>query len=218
MQITEEQLRERLANPDNLANCIKNGRIVRNATIVNGGLPGAEKEEKESISSTEQSECFGALSTGSDRITHRELKRPGNCRPWLSSTERTRIAISAATDRGKTQEEIAEENNVRVSTVSDIANNVRRMPNTERSVNQAKVDQALDEVREAAIDKLMAGLGLLTTDKISAHNAKDISAICANMAKVVQQTIPEKNVPQSINLVVYTPELRQEKNFNVIEI
>jgi hypothetical protein len=64
----------------------------------------------------------------------------------------------------------------------------------------------------------MDSLGQITSDKISVHTAKDISAIAANMSKVVKDTIPDKVQPQSINLVVYTPELRNEKSFEVIEI
>jgi hypothetical protein len=38
------------------------------------------------------------------------------------------------------------------------------------------------------------------------------------MSKVVKDTIPDKVQPQSINLIVYTPELRNEKTYEVIEI
>lgn len=207
MFITEDQLRERLNSPRNLANRFKNGREISDAT---------EKE------SEPKAEDIVSKDVHQESIQFREIKRPGNNRPWLSKQERTGIAADYATqtcDGNKvTQKEIAEKYGVQISTVSDIVNGSRRVPESPRSVDQAKVDAQLDKVREAAIDKLMVGLGQLTDDKVSAHNAKDISAICANMARVVQQTIPQEKSAQQINLVVYTPELRKEQNFNSIEV
>lgn len=219
MFITEEQLNSRLKNPRNLANRFGNlsKREVYDAEIV-------ETENKIEQNKIPQSETLHK-----EGIQFRTIARPGNNRPWLSKSERTGIAADFASatcvfDKNddkietKTMTEIARAHNVQVSTVSDIVNGTRRVADSERSVDQAKVDLALDKVREVAIDKLMAGLGQLTEDKISVHNAKDISTICYNMAKVVQQTIPQEKGGQPINLIVYTPELRAEKNFDVVEV
>ena len=227
MFITESQLKERLENPRNLANCIRDGKIVEHleneaenyaTEIVESGISETETTEDQIFETKDESR----EELHQTSIQHREIKRPGNNRPWLSQQERTRIFTEVAAapldDNKITHTEIALRHGVAVSTVSDIANHVRRVPDTDRSVNQAEIDKALDKVREAAIDRLMAGLGQLTNDKIAAHNAKDISSICSNMARVVQQTIPQDKAAQQINLIVYTPELRQEKNFDVVEI
>lgn len=197
MFITEEQLEERLNSPRNLANLFKRGKLVQN-------------------DETEISETTDQIEQTTNQIEFREIKRPGNNRPWLSSEERNQIAFERI--EGKSQTEIALRHGVEVSTVSDIVNNTRRAENTSRSVNQAEIDRALDKVREAAIDKLMSSLGHLTDDKISALGAKDLSSVASNMARVVQQTMPQEKAGVSINLVVYTPELRQEKNFDSVEV
>jgi predicted transcriptional regulator len=213
MFINESQLEERLKNPRNLANRFKN-RGIDATNDSRGG--GAEEKREEVLPQGEKSTSIGALSAIPQQISFRTLKRPGNCRPWLSKSERTGIALAATS--GRKQKEIAEEFGVQVSTVSDIVNGTRRAPDSDRSIEEAKVAAALDKVRERAIDKLMSSLDQITGDKVSAHNAKDISVICANMARVVQQTIPQEKATQQINLVVYTPELRNEKSFESVEI
>lgn len=221
MFITEEESDNILKNPRNLANRFKNGKEIKDAKIIESRISERPQEtEGQGISSSEsQAENGEKLYEGG--IQFREIKRPGNNRPWLPKSVRTRIAADVATAsvyRDKTRTEIAKEYGVQVSTISDIANGTRRVEDSPRSVEQEKVDLALDAVREKAIDKLMAGLGHLSDEKVSAHNGKDISVICANMARVVQQTIPQEKAAQQINLVVYTPELRAEKNFDVVEI
>lgn len=204
MFLTEEQLTARLENPRNLANRFKGGRHA------------CAKEQ------VPESEIFQDVHQ--EGIQFREIKRPGNNRSWLSSEDRTRIATEVALASGDidenrtTQTEVARRYSVQPSTVSDIVNNARRVPDKPRSVDQARIEAALDSVREKATNRLHESLDQLTTDKISAHNAKDISAICANMAKVVQQTLPQEKGTQNINLIVYTPELRQEKNFDSVEV
>lgn len=218
MFISEKQSNERLNSPRNLANRFRGGRAVTfEEAIVSRELEendatkgGAPEEEIETRGAEgEESQCVF--------IEHKEIRRPGNNRPWLSQQERNQIAIAHA-DGQETQTQIALRHNVQVSTVSDIVNNARRIPETSRSVDQNKVDQALDLVREKAIDRLMKGLGNLTDDKLSALGAKDTASVCASMARVVQQTIPQEKGNTQINLVVYTPELRQEKNFDSVEV
>lgn len=218
MFITEEESNNILNNPRNLANRWKNGREIRKGDIyAKSGISEIHNE----IGPQEGAPAFDEQGIYKEGIQFREIKRPGNNRPWLSQSERTRIktdATTASIDKHETRTEIAQKFGVRVSTISDIANGVRRVEDSPRSAEQEKVDLALDAVREKAIDKLMAGLGHITDEKVQAHNAKDISVICANMARVVQQTIPQEKTAQQINLVVYTPELRAEKNFDVVEI
>jgi hypothetical protein len=242
MFITEEQLNKRLANPRNLSNRFRNASSNKNLEYIrkdsqNASLctwsPTAKAEEAQSFDETKESERIRALSAEiglgiggapfSTEIEHRELRRPGNCRPWLSKSERTSIAAEYAEARlsgksGETQQEIAERHGVLVSTVSDIANGKRRIEDSPRSVEQNKVDAVLEEVRARAVAKLMGGLDKITDEGVAAHNAKDISQICVNMAKVVQQTIPQVNNTPNIQLVVVTPEQRNEKYYNVVEI
>lgn len=209
MTISEEQMKERLSSSQNLANRFRNGRIYEGLAI--------QRPNEESLNERSTQE-------NPNQIEHREIKRPGNNRPWLSREERTRIAadLTAATgdydEKQPTQTEIAKKYGVQVSTVSDIINNKRRVEDSPRSVDQEKIDAILEGVQTKAVDRLKSGLSLLTDDKIAISTARDISVICANMAKVVQQTLPQEKTTQQINLVVYTPELKAEKTFDIIEV
>lgn len=215
MFITEEQLVERLKSPRNLANRFKSGS--ENATN-DSWRPTAAPEKEEGGTKTEESKCLVSLPAISRGITHKEIKRPGNCRPWLSKQERNSIALTAA-QGGIKQKDIAIAYGVKDSTVSDIVNGTRRIEGGPRSVDDEKVQAALDKVRERAIDKLMSSLDQITDDKVSGLGAKDASIVACNMSKVVKDTMPqEKAGPQQINLVVYAPELRNEKTFEVVEI
>lgn len=228
MFITEEQLENRRKNPKNLANSFNSGRENKYAPIIESRLSEIPSKKTSSGPQIEESECLpeqDGSTIHESSIQHREIKRPGNFKPWLSKSERTGIAAEFATSAynidgtRKTQTEIARSHGVQVSTVSDIVNDTRRAPNTSRSVDKQKVEEALSEVRDAAIGKLNLSLRELTEDKISSLSAKDISLICDNMSKVVARTIPqENNNGQQINLVVYTPEMRTEKSFEVVEI
>lgn len=220
MFITEDQLKERLNSPKNLANRFKRGKLLEDRPFPDRNLledNDATESGSPTISQETQSRWLENQESKCVNIEHKEIRRPGNNRPWLSQQERNQIAISFA-NGNETQTEIALRHHVEVSTVSDIVNNHRRVENSPRSVDQAKLDHALDKVREAAIDRLMSGLGNLTDDKISALGAKETSIVCANMAKVVQQTIPQEKSAQQINLIVYTPELRKEQNFDSVEV
>jgi predicted transcriptional regulator len=212
MFISEEQLNERLNSPRNLANRFRRG----NAEIYRGNTA-AEKEAPKSGSEKKESGRIQPLSAESGGITFKQIKRPGNCRPWLSSEERTSIAISAA-QSGSKQKDIAVAFGVKDSTVSDIVNGTRRIQDTSRSADEIRIDAELNKVREKAIENLMSSLGLMTPDKVSSHSAKDISMICYNMSKVMESTITQEKATQQINLVVYTPELRNEKSFKTVEV
>jgi hypothetical protein len=228
MFITPEEARARFASPDNLANCFdinkaKKAREERlNAENAQSGIP--ETQDAAPISGFEEPESkgFESLPAGTesvggigDRISHERLRTPGNRRPWLSATERTEIAISAKTSGidgpRKTQEEIAQEHGI-----SRIA--VAKIKAGNGLVDEIAVEEALERARNKALDRLMTSLGFLSDDKISALDAKGISHVAANMARVVEKTMPKQEVQQPVQIVIYSPEPKQEKSFDVVEI
>jgi hypothetical protein len=195
MFITEDQARERLSSPENLANRF------------NIGAARAKREESLHAENESQEKEQQPLSTG---IEHRELKRAGQRRSWLSSEERTEVAIAAKIGQ-QTQQEIAQEHGI-----SQIA--VAKIKAGNGLVDETSVETALEQARSKALDRLMTSLGLLTDDKISGASAKDISVIASNMARVVEKTMPDRERQGNINLVIYAPELRNEKSFDIVEI
>jgi hypothetical protein len=201
MFITEERARERLRSPANLANRfnIGNDKAIREESIY------VQKEISQEKESSETPGCLRAES-----IQHKEIGRTGRRGPWLSVEERTEIAIEAKLGE-KSQTEIAQEHGISRQGVAEINAGVGAR-------DKNAVDEALETARNKALDRLMTTLGLITNDKLSALNAKDLSNIASNMAKVVEKTIPDADRNAAINLVIYSPELRSEKAFNSIEI
>jgi hypothetical protein len=84
---------------------------------------------------------------------------------------------------------------------------------------KSKLDEALGTVRDKAMDRLLSSLNLLDDEKIKKASAKDISAISANMSKVMSSTLP-KDTGSVVNaqLIVYAPTQVNESHFDTVEI
>lgn len=123
---------------------------------------------------------------------------------------RTEIAIRARL--GERQETLAQEFGTCQENVSNIKNGKIQ------GVNEAEVSETISKVRDKALDRLMTSLGLLTDDKLSGCSAKDLSVIASNMGRVVEKTLPKSEAPDRVMLVVYTPEIKPEKNYNSVEV
>jgi len=81
-----------------------------------------------------------------------------------------------------------------------------------------KIEQTIVEVKDRALDRLMHTLGLLTDDKLSGCSAKDLSVIASNMGRVVERTSPKEERPDGLTFIIYAPELKQERAYDVVEI
>ena len=83
-----------------------------------------------------------------------------------------------------------------------------------------KVEAQLTQVRDVAMEKLMVTLGLMTDDKLEGVKAIDLSKIASNVSLVVSRTLPKEEAPtnQNIQLLVYSPVVKDESSFEVIEV
>lgn len=142
-------------------------------------------------------------------IEEREILRPGKNRENLKEEVRDEIATRARL--GEKGTSLAKEFGVTQGEVSAIKTG--KVP-----IDEEKVGKTISEVRDRALDRLMSSLGLLTDDKLSGCSAKDLSVIASNMGRVVEKTFPRSEGSDKINLIIYAPELRQEKSYNVIEV
>jgi len=193
MVLDEERVRERLNSPLNLAN-----RFSRAKSIEEG-----PKESVRASLSPPQ---------GMDESEESSLKLIpfkeglGRHRPPLPDEVRDTIAIlSHGNDR---QKEIAKEFGVSQAEVSYLKTGRAR----------SNVRASIERVQERAIERLMESLGLLTNEKIEKCNAVNISAIASNLAKVVNQTSPGNLDGSGVNLVVYAPQVRNEKYYKSVEV
>lgn len=92
------------------------------------------------------------------------------------------------------------------------------------TTNQVQKAQKLPEVRstvervkEIALDKLMASLNLMTEDKFENSSLKDLSAVAANLSRVVERTTPQEN-NTTLQLIVYAPEQKTERSYKVLDV
>lgn len=189
MFISEEQATRRLNHESNLAN------LLRRAPQV----PTEEQTET-------QNEAF------IPEIVEETINAPGRTVGKKSLTPDTLTEIAIRARLGERQQTLANEYGITQEHVSQIKNGKAK------SVNEESVGVAIKEVRDIALERLMKSLNLLTDDKLSGCSAKDLSVIASNMGRVVEKTLPKSELADQINLVIYAPEMRQEKAYPVIEI
>lgn len=216
MLITAEESRARLDSPLNLAN-----RFNLRAPVV--VMP--EENAAPLVTSVEGRDVGGntpveslELEGSEDRpldgpfITEVPISRPGRAPLVQNLTEENRTEIAIRARSGESQTALAKEFNVSQPAISYIERG------DAKGVDEAQVEKQLSTVRDKALDRLMSSLGLLTDDKLSGCAAPELSSIAANMSRIIEKTIPKINEGTSINLVIYSPELRKESGFKTLEI
>jgi hypothetical protein len=111
------------------------------------------------------------------------------------------------------------------SSVPEVAEEFQLSPNSVREAThshnpevKSRVDNAIERVRDLALDKLMESLGLITEEKVKKSTARDISVIAANMSRVVENVTP-KQVGGNVQLVLYAPNrVAKESDFTIVEV
>lgn len=146
-------------------------------------------------------------------IEERVIKLPGKKEGSknLSVEERTDIAIEARL--GEKVEIVAQNHKVAEITTAKI-----KTGRDSGQIDESRVAETIGQVRDKALDRLMHSLGLLDNDKLSGCNAKDLSIIASNMGRVIEKTQPKEQQANSVNVIIYAPELKKETAFDSIEI
>lgn len=78
--------------------------------------------------------------------------------------------------------------------------------------------KALDKIQELALDKMMYALGLMTPDKFQNASLKELSIVTANMARLVESTSPNGDSDTRVQLVIYAPEVKNEKSYKIMDV
>lgn len=131
--------------------------------------------------------------------------------PRLPSFVRTQVAIMTRSGAAKGTEAAAA-----IGISSQHANDIKN-GNIE-GVDEEAVDRALGEVRDRALERLMASMNLITDDKLEKCKATDLSVISANMSRIVEKTLPKQNEGTQMNLIVYAPQLKSEESYKVVDV
>lgn len=128
----------------------------------------------------------------------------------LTPSVREEIAVRSRT--GESQKSLANEFKTTQANVSNIEIGKTK-------VDEPKVSSSVQAIQDKALERLMESLGLLDQDKMSGCNAKDLSVISANLAKVIQQTTPkEESKTNGTTVIIYAPEQRAEHTFKTVQI
>src|ERR1035441_432932 len=144
-------------------------------------------------------------------VTEKVIPLSGKNRVNLTTEERTNIAIQTRLGT-QTQTELARANGLQLQTVHNITTGKTK------GIDEERIKEVTNKVRDLALERLMSSLGLLSDDKLSGCSAKDLSVIASNMGRVVEKIQDKVESPDNINFIIYSPELKQERAFNVIEV
>jgi hypothetical protein len=147
-----------------------------------------------------------------DNVTEITLNTAGRNKGTQTISQETRDEIALRTKMGEPHREICKDYGIVHQAVTEIA--VGRAGKVSKNF-----DSVLSEVRDRALERLMSAMGLISDDKLSGCSAKDLSSIAANMSRVVERTIPNGTESGTqVNVVIYSPEPRQEKYYKTVEI
>ena len=117
---------------------------------------------------------------------------------------------------GVPNQEVADRLGIEYQDVANYAHN--------RKVGKGKLkldpSEAMDDVRQAALNKLMCAMGLITEEKLSKLKAPALAGVASKMSAIIERTMPKEdhNERNAVTLVVYAPQVKEESSFKVVEI
>lgn len=156
----------------------------------------SEEELKRRLNSSKN-----ILNTPASPVKVREIPKREQAPPVSKST---RVMAGVLHGTGESAKSVAHGLGMSVSQVRDA-----------RALPEARV--GIERVRDLALDKLMLTLGLMTEDKFLNSNLKDLSIVAANMSRIIEKTSPREG-GATLQLIVYTPELKRESQYKVIDV
>ena len=192
MLLNDKQAEERLNSPNNLANRIAAFRQ-------------SKKLQLDEPSST--------LSVSAGRQL-----------PRLPSQVREEIIERASTGLER-QKDLAQEFGVTQAAVSYLKRtseesaSIQSVCPPNQAVSTPEQEKFLESsIKDIASQKMLLAMGLITEDRLEKMKATDLARISSDMAKVVRDVSPKVQSGTQINLVVYSPEVRSESSYKIVEI
>jgi len=136
------------------------------------------------------------------------INRPGGDGSEVPREKRNELAARARL--GENQTTLAREHGITQQAVNRYAQG--------KSVDNDVVESKMNEVQDVAMCRLLSSLGFLDDNKLSKLGAKELSAVAANMAKVVGNTREQKGNDNRVTVQLFAPELRKETSYKVLEV
>lgn len=136
--------------------------------------------------------------------------------PEQAKEEIKNLALSGA----MTQTAIAERYGITQPAVSALKKDALEQEAERRAIDEEKRDDKLaTQIKDEAASKMLLAMGLITEEKLENLKARELSMVASNLAKVHDSFNPKAaQVGPTVNLVVYSPEVREEKSFKIVEI
>lgn len=152
-------------------------------------------------------------------ITHKQKEKTGPQKGAKYVTEETREIIGMRAALGESRAALAKEYGKSYGSIQSYENGTGRgtanPPTLERREAIAKREEV---IRDVALTKLMQAFNLLDEDKLSELDAHKLSGAIANISRVAANLrAPETNQIQA-NIVIYSPEVRSDDKFKVIDV
>ena len=131
------------------------------------------------------------------------------------ASHEVRDTAVALHNMGVKNQEVADRLGIEYQDVANYAHN--------RKVGKGKLkldpSEAMDDVRQAALNKLMCAMGLITEEKLDKLKAPALAHIANQMSAIVERTMPKEQANDNrVTLVVYAPQVKEESSFKVVEI
>lgn len=210
------KIKERLDSPNNLANRF-NIPVPSSATVEPTVLNWKKTDDYERARVIEEDQQnSGDIQISPefqrDNLTVRSTKRE----PYTYKRVPDAVKIIAGTLAiSEKQHVIAKEFGMSQTEVSYIERRDPRVVNPE--VNQ-KLDQNMLAVKDAAMDRLLKSLGCITDDKLANAKVQTVSAVAANMARVVKDMSPEARDDNRVQIMIYSPPQKTEDSYQTVNV
>lgn len=143
------------------------------------------------------------------------LINPGRKLPRLPEIVKEEIKEKALSGM-YTQREIGEKYGVSPNAVGVIKREAEY--ERERAKASEREDFLEKAIKDLAAQKMLIAMGLITEEKLESLKARELAQISASLSSVVGVVSPKNQTGANINLVVYSPEVRSESSYRVVEI
>lgn len=153
----------------------------------------------------------------------RKIQHGGSKNGNLTMEERIVIGSAARAGLG-THQELANEFGVSKSAVDNYSVGlIERAGNSDASYSpgfnlKEGIEKQLSPIRERAIEKLIQSLDVITPEKLDKLKPKDASIVASNMSKILSNTLGTTINDNRVQIVMYGPEQKKLKEFEVVEV
>lgn len=130
---------------------------------------------------------------------------------------RVAAGVAARIDSGRSTAKVLDMDD---KTVSGYANGRLGSGATlrEDTVLKGAVESILQPARDVALEKLMQSLNVITSDKLEKAGVNVASNVARNMAVIVEKTGPQRQNQPLVSLTVIAPQLRDERQYKIVEL